>query len=161
MARRDGDVHAMYTIAGRTDAKGCTLKQPDFAQQLATITSFFAFRRRCSAWVWWRTRPTPPCGLTLLPRQQRRSKLGIGGTFNVSPNDGSIMRFGWKAQNKSLLMSAAEAANVEEGVTNDLFPNERDAVPAASFNETPEDSSNILNPNPQSPSFGMPHRHCL
>jgi hypothetical protein len=31
----DGDVHDLYTIAGRTDAKGCTLKQPDFTQQIA------------------------------------------------------------------------------------------------------------------------------
>ncbi len=66
------------------------------------------------------------------------------------------MRFGWKAQNKSLLMFAAEAANVEEGVSNELFPNERDAVPGCEFNATPEDSSNILNPDPQSPNFGMP-----
>src|SRR5215831_17939895 len=29
--RRDGGVHDIYTIAGRTDASGCTLAQPDFA----------------------------------------------------------------------------------------------------------------------------------
>src|SRR6266849_1219205 len=32
---RDGGVHGLYTIAGRTDANGCGLQQPDFAAQLA------------------------------------------------------------------------------------------------------------------------------
>lgn len=152
----DGEVHAIYTIAGRTDAKGCTLAQPDFAQQLAENNVVFRV-------------PTPLFGLglventsdatlraNLVSTEAARSKLGIGGRFNLSANDGSIMRFGWKAQNKSLLMSAAEAANVEEGVTNDLFPNEHDAVPGCVFNATPEDSSNLLNPNPQSAHFGTP-----
>ena len=49
-----------------------------------------------------------------------------GAHFNHSPNDGTITRFGWKAQVKSLLMFAGEAYNVEQGVTNELFPNERD-----------------------------------
>jgi len=152
----DGDVHGLYTIAGRTDAKGCTLKQPDFARQMADNNIIFRI-------------PTPLYGLGLLENTpdatlranlastaDARSKLGIGGTFNISPNDGSIMRFGWKAQNKSLLMFAAEAASVEEGVSNELFPNERDAAPGCVFNATPEDSSNLLNRNPQSPNFGTP-----
>jgi CxxC motif-containing protein (DUF1111 family) len=150
----DGDVHAIYTIAGRTDAKGCNLAQPDFAQQLADNNVVFRV-------------PTPLFGLGLVENtsdatllanlastEAARSKLGIGGRFNLSANDGSIMRFGWKAQNKSLLMFAAEAANAEEGVTNELFPNERDAVAGCVFNATPEDSSNLLNPDPQSPNFG-------
>jgi hypothetical protein len=32
-----------------------------------------------------------------------------------------VTRFGWKIQNKSLLMFAGEAYNVELGVTNFLF----------------------------------------
>ena len=151
----DGDVHAVYTIAGRSDAKGCTLAQPDFVEQLAEHNVVFRI-------------PTPLFGLGLVENTsdallrvnlastaEARSKLGIGGRFNLSANDGTIMRFGWKAQNKSLLMSAAEAANVEEGVTNDLFPNERDAVPGCVFNATPEDSSDLLNPDSQSPHFGV------
>ena len=51
--------------------------------------------------------------------------MGITGTFNRNGNDGTITRFGWKAQNKSLLVFAGEASNVEMGVTNDLFPNEK------------------------------------
>src|SRR5262249_35288049 len=31
----DGGVHDLYTIAGRSDAPGCTLGQPDFAKQLS------------------------------------------------------------------------------------------------------------------------------
>jgi CxxC motif-containing protein (DUF1111 family) len=152
----DGDVHAMYTIAGRADAKGCNLKQPDFARQMADNNVVFRI-------------PTPLFGLGLVENTPdatlranlastavARSKLGIGGNFNISPNDGSIMRFGWKAQNKSLLMAAAEAANVEEGISNDLFPNEREVVPGCAFNATPEDSSNILNSDSQSPNFGKP-----
>ena len=44
------------------------------------------------------------------------------GSDTRSANDGTITRFGWKAQNKSLLMFASEAYNVEMGVTNQLFP---------------------------------------
>ncbi len=150
----DGDVHPMYTIAGRPDAKGCDLKQPDFAQQIADNNLVFRI-------------PTPLFGLGLVENTadetlranlastaMARSKLGIGGTFNISQNDGSITRFGWKAQNKSLLMAAAEAAIVEEGVSNELFPNERDTAPGCQFNATPEDSSNISNRDAQSPNFG-------
>ena len=150
----DGEVHALYTIAGRTDAKGCNLKQQAFAQQISDNNIEFRI-------------PTPVFGLGLVEATSdanlranltstaaARSKLGVGGKFNISPNDGSIMRFGWKAQNKSLLVAAAEAGNVEEGISNELFPNERDAVPGCVFNATPEDSSNLLNPNSQSPNFG-------
>ena len=52
-----------------------------------------------------------------------------------------MTRFGWKAQNKSLAIFAAEAYNVEQGVTNEGFPNERDQTPGCQFNPTPEDRS--------------------
>ncbi len=150
----DGGVHDLYTIAGRTDAPGCTLEQPNFAQQLAAGNVIFRI-------------PTPLFGLGLVENtpdatlqanlaatQSARARLGIGGSFNTSGNDGTITRFGWKAQNKSLLMFSGEAYNVEIGVSNELFPNERSAVPGCVFNATPEDSSNILNGNPQSPNYG-------
>jgi CxxC motif-containing protein (DUF1111 family) len=54
-----------------------------------------------------------------------RSKLGIGGVFNTSGNDGTITRFGWKAQNKSLHIFSGEAYNVEMGISNELFPQDR------------------------------------
>jgi CxxC motif-containing protein (DUF1111 family) len=43
----------------------------------------------------------------------------------VNGNDGTISRFGWKAQNQSLLLFSGEAYNVEMGITNELFPSER------------------------------------
>jgi CxxC motif-containing protein (DUF1111 family) len=146
----DGGVHDLFTIAGRTDAPGCTLTQPNFPAALAANNAIFRI-------------PTPVFGLGLVEftpdatlqanlaaTATQRAALGIGGTFNTSGNDGTITRFGWKAQNKSLLMFAGEAYNVEEGVTNELFPNERypsgtsSAVIANStFNATPEDSTNL------------------
>jgi CxxC motif-containing protein (DUF1111 family) len=50
----------------------------------------------------------------------------ITGTPNRNGNDGTIGRFGWKAQNKSLLIFSGEAYNVEMGITNLAFPTERD-----------------------------------
>jgi CxxC motif-containing protein (DUF1111 family) len=75
-----------------------------------------------------------------------KDSLGIHGRFNTTGNDGTITRFGWKAQNKSLLIFATEAYNVEQGVSNEGFPNERSAVAGCVFNPTPEDSTNITNP---------------
>src|SRR5215813_2075535 len=67
----------------------------------------------------------------------------LSGNVNRSANDGTITRFGWKAQNKSLLMFAGEAYNVEMGITNQLFPQERDETPGCLFNATPEDTLNF------------------
>src|SRR6202040_3159499 len=67
----------------------------------------------------------------------------LSGNANRSANDGTITRFGWKAQNKSLLMFAGEAYNVEMGITNQLFPQERDETPGCLFNPTPEDTTSF------------------
>ena len=147
----DGGVHGLFTIQGRSDAPGCTLAQPDFAAQLNAHNVIFRI-------------PTPLFGLglvestpdaTLLANlaatESQRSALGITGRFNHSGNDGTITRFGWKAQNKSLLLFVGEAYNVEQGVSNELFPNERSAVTGCIFNGTPEDGTNLTNPaNPAS-----------
>jgi len=153
---QDGGVHGLYTITGRTDAPGCTLAQPNFGQALNQNNVIFRI-------------PTPLFGLGLVENtpdatlqanlaatQSARSKLGIGGSFNTSGNDGSITRFGWKAQNKSLLMFSGEAYNVEQGVTTELFPNERNTAAGCVFNGTPEDASNMLNGNPQSGNYNTP-----
>src|SRR5262249_44768676 len=67
-----------------------------------------------------------------------------GGNVNRSGNDGTITRFGWKAQNKSLLMFAGEAYNVEMGISNLLFPQERDETPACQGGfPTPNDVNNF------------------
>jgi len=68
-----------------------------------------------------------------------KAALGITGRENRNGNDGTITRFGWKAQNKSLTMFSGEAYNVEMGVTNDLFQTERNMTPDCNFNTQPED----------------------
>ncbi|HLW84233.1 MAG TPA: di-heme oxidoredictase family protein [Candidatus Sulfotelmatobacter sp.] len=152
----DGGVHDLYTIAGRSDAVGCTLSQPDFPTALSANNVIFRV-------------PTPLFGLGLVEAtpdanlqanldstKSARAALKIGGVFNTSGNDGTITRFGWKAQNKSLAIFAGEAYNVEQGVSNELFPNERSAVPGCVFNPSPEDATPLLNGNSSSPNFGTP-----
>jgi CxxC motif-containing protein (DUF1111 family) len=141
----DGGVHDLYTIQGRSDAPGCNLAQPDFATALSRNNVIFRI-------------PTPLFGLGLVeatPDQtlldnlsataSARAALGIGGSFNTSGNDGTITRFGWKAQNKSLLVFSGEAYNVEMGVSNELFPQERSAVSGCVFNGSPEDLTHAAN----------------
>jgi CxxC motif-containing protein (DUF1111 family) len=67
----------------------------------------------------------------------------LSGNANLSANDGTITRFGWKAQNKSLLMFSGEAYNVEMGISNELFPQKRDETPGCIFNATPDDTLNF------------------
>jgi CxxC motif-containing protein (DUF1111 family) len=139
----DGGVHDLFTIAGRSDAPNCHLAQPDFAAAIAANNIIFRI-------------PTPVFGAGLVENvpdaglqasvanlAHLRSSLGISGHFNTSGNDGTITRFGWKAQNKSLLIFAGEAYNVEMGVTNELFPNERNTTAGCAFNPTPEDTTNF------------------
>jgi CxxC motif-containing protein (DUF1111 family) len=149
----DGGVHGLFTIAGRTDAPGCGLQQPNFSQALQLNNVIFRI-------------PTPVFGAglieniadaTILANMNANSslkhQLGIAGHTNNSGNDGSITRFGWKAQNKSLQIFAGEAYNVEQGVTNELFPNERANPPASClYNVTPEDSTNFAQSGPEIPS---------
>jgi CxxC motif-containing protein (DUF1111 family) len=135
----DGGVHGLYTITGRTDAQGCNLAQPNFAAQVSNRNIIFRI-------------PTPTFGLGLvedtpdaslranLAQSQRiKSAMGIAGVLNTSGNDGTVTRFGWKAQNKSLMIFSGEAYNVEQGVTNEAFPNERSDVAGCQLNPTPED----------------------
>jgi CxxC motif-containing protein (DUF1111 family) len=119
----NGGVEALFTVTGRDDAGSCSLAQPPFAQAVATNNVIFRI-------------PTPLFGLglvenlddsTLLKNQAANltNSFGIAGAFNRNGNDGTISRFGWKAQNKSLHIFAGEAYNVEMGITNELFPTER------------------------------------
>jgi CxxC motif-containing protein (DUF1111 family) len=151
----DGGVHDLYTIAGRSDATGCSLAQPDFTTALSTNNVIF--RTPTPLFGLGLVEATPDANLqaNLTATQSARAALKIGGVFNTSANDGTITRFGWKAQNKSLLMFAGEAYNVEQGVSNENFPNERSAVAGCVFNGSPEDATNLLNQNASSPNFGL------
>jgi CxxC motif-containing protein (DUF1111 family) len=157
----NGGVMPLYTIAGRSDASTCTttyIQQPNFAVAVAKNNVSFRI-------------PTPLFGLGLienidegtLQRGIGGSPYPVGGTFNRSPNDGTISRFGWKAQNKSLELFAGEAYNVEQGVSNELFPQERPSPeenrdggngldPRCLLNPTPEDHTNFNVPADETPS---------
>ena len=149
----DGGVHNLYTIKGRTDAPGCELAQPPFAQQLAAGNVIYRIPTPLYGLGLVENTPDASLAANLAATQPARLQLGIGGRFNTSGNDGTVTRFGWKAQNKSLLMFSGEAYIVEIGVANELFPNERSAVPGCVFNGTVEDATNILNGNPNSPNY--------
>jgi CxxC motif-containing protein (DUF1111 family) len=151
----DGGVHDLFVITGRSDLpqpNGCNIAQPDFATALKRHNAIFRI-------------PTPVFGAGLIGAipdsailanaaldTQIKAKWGIkghanntaaAGVANRSGNDGTITRFGWKAQNKSTDIFAGEAYNVEQGVTNPLFPNERDETPACLTNTLPEDHTNF------------------
>jgi len=157
----DGGVHSLFTIGGRTDAPGCQLAQPDFPMAVANGNVIFRI-------------PTPVFGAGLIEQipdsvilanqavnAAAKQALGIRGKANIilagnaisgqpnlNGNDGTIARFGWKAQNKSLLMFAGEAYNVEMGITNELFQTERDQTPACQFVATPNSVTNTDAHNP-------------
>jgi CxxC motif-containing protein (DUF1111 family) len=134
--QQDGGVHQLFTVVGRSDdgtIPGCdasVLPQPDFETELRKHNVSFRI-------------PLQMFGLGLIDTIQDieilarhdataalRARLGISGIPNRSANDGTITRFGWKAQNKSLTMFAGEAYNVEMGVTNELFPQAVEELPA-------------------------------
>jgi CxxC motif-containing protein (DUF1111 family) len=149
----DGGVHDVFTIAGRQDAEGCVMPQPNFEQMNRIGNLIFRI-------------PTPTFGAGLIENipdaailanmaanASLKQQLGITGHPNYSGNDGSITRFGWKAQNKSLVIFSGEAYNVEMGVTNEAFPNERANPPSSClYNPTPEDETNFASSGAAIPS---------
>ena len=151
----DGGVHALFVISGRNDGTGdaskCGIKQEDFETQAQKNNVVFRI-------------PTPVFGAGLIESipdgailanlaatgngkaqlgiRGRPNRIRVTGSANTNGNDGTITRFGWKAQNKSLLLFAAEAYNVEQGISNELFPSERDETPGCQFVSTPNDTTN-------------------
>ena len=147
----DGGVHALFTINGRPGVdRDCRLRQPDFEAQMDRRNVIFRI-------------PTPVFGDGLIEQisdssilasrasnASAKSALGIRGrpNFHVAGrtitgqtnnngNDGTTARFGWKAQNQSLLIFSGEAYNVEMGITNELFQTERDENPGCQYANTP------------------------
>jgi CxxC motif-containing protein (DUF1111 family) len=136
---RDGGVHALFVITGHPDAPDCNIRQEDFERQVRNRN--IAFRI-----------PTPTFGTGLMEQisdsailanlsaqAPLKSTLGISGRVNRNGNDGTITRFGWKAQNKSLLIFSGEAYNVEMGITNELFQQERDETRGCQLATVPND----------------------
>jgi CxxC motif-containing protein (DUF1111 family) len=141
----DGGVHDVYTIKGRRDATGCNAAQEDLQGQNLAGNAIARI-------------PTPTFGTGLVEltsdttlladaNNANNANFGISPQFNRSGNDGTITRFGWKAQNKSLLIFAGEAYNVEQGVSNEEFPQERDETATCQFNPLPEDMTPLTNGN--------------
>ena len=149
---RDGGVHNTATITGRTGAAGCSLAQPNFDTQYANNNLIFRI-------------PTPVFGAGLIEQipdsvilanqaanASTKKQLGIKGhpnlvvsgrtmtgSTNNNGNDGTIARFGWKAQNQTLLLFSGEAYNVEMGLTNELFQLEREQDPKCQYVTVPND----------------------
>lgn len=144
----NGGVHALFVITGRNDgslpagvSNTCNAVQENFNVQFQNGN--VSLRQ-----------PLPIFGdglieeisdATILASHSAtaaaRATLGIAGVANRNPNTGTIARFGWKAQNQSLLLFAGEAYNVEMGITNELFQNEREDNPLCQFDQEPNDAS--------------------
>lgn len=144
----DGGVHALFTITGRIDAPGCVINQPDFAGQLAAGNVSFRIPTSTLGGGLIEAIPGHVINNNLAANALVKALLGIGGHVNRNGNDGTITKFGWKAQNKSLLIFAGEAYNVEQGVTNENFENEKvildiNGTTACEFNGVPEDHTNF------------------
>lgn len=136
---RDGGVHNLFVITGNPDAAGCNIKQEDFEKQIRNDNIIFRI-------------PSPVFGAGLIEQildstilanlaadSSKKKDFGISGRPNRNGNDGRISRFGWKAQNQSLLVFSAEAYNVEMGITNQGFQIERDETPSCQFATVPND----------------------
>jgi CxxC motif-containing protein (DUF1111 family) len=158
----DGGVHNLFVVTGRIDAGSCNITQPTFTPAGNPVTGLGGNRN-----VVFRI-PTPTLGAGLIEaipdsailanqsaNAAAKSQAGVrghanaiqGGSTNLSANDGTITRFGWKAQNKSLLMFAGEAYNVEMGISNQLFPQERDETPSCQGGQaSPNDTDNFPPP---------------
>jgi CxxC motif-containing protein (DUF1111 family) len=146
----DGGVHDLFTITGLDGTpKECVIAQPAFGANLGDLR----FRI-----------PTPLFGLglieaiedaTILKNEVGPKPFDIKGIANRNGNDGTVTRYGWKAQNKSLVIFSGEAYNVEQGVTNELFPDERgeagipDPKECRNIRPAPQDSVNYELTNPQ------------
>ena len=165
----DGGVHSLFTITGLQGADGCILKQEDFQKELDRKNVIFRI-------------PTPTFGAGLIEQiddstiidnvnQQAARVFGgpkavsvararfnlvqpfhTNGSENRNGNDGTIARFGWKAQNKSLLIFAGEAYNVEIGISNEVFPTEREEKAECQFHTVPNDTTHpehLADPDPK------------
>ena len=157
---RDGGVHQLWVTTGITNDPlntTCRAAQPNFAAELANNNLSF------------RT-PLQILGLGLIDSIQdqeilaqhnatadRRARLGITGHPNRSANDGSIARFGWKAQNKSITMFAGEAYTVEMGISNELFNTAVDErADCANGKPEPNDITRTDNDDAENKSFNNP-----
>ena len=145
----DGGVHEIFSIQGRTDAQpNCQLLQPDFNNQINNHNAVFRI-------------PIPTFGEGLVEGvtdndlvnnlsnfANDKASFHVAGRLNRNGNDGTVTRFGWKAQNKSMFLFSGEASNVEMGVTNEVFQNEKVPGLGCATNGLPEDNTHVLTAGP-------------
>ena len=140
----DGNVHQDFVITGRIDAGGCNIAQPTFQlNNLALRNPIATFGDGLIETI-----QNSDILNNMTAQCNAGATLGICGTPSISGNDGSVNRLGWKAQERSLQIAAALWYNVEEGVTNELFPNEIDETPGCATNPVPESASNFAATQP-------------
>src|SRR6266853_272856 len=151
----DGGVHDLFVVAGRSDVSvNCNITQPIFTPAGNALTGQGGNRN-----IVFRI-PTPTLGAGLIEaipdstilanmnaNAAAKRQAGISGHPNRSGNDGTITRFGWKAQNKSLLIFSGEAYNVEMGISNLLFPTPTEEDPACQGSDKPA-PNDILRTDP-------------
>jgi CxxC motif-containing protein (DUF1111 family) len=156
----DGGVHNLFTISGMKGAGGCMLQQPDFAAELARKNVIFRIPTPLFGAGLIEEIPDQAIvdNLNNPVDQPEKRRMHVVGRVNVvvsgntrteqvrsqgepnrNGNDGTIARFGWKAQNKSLLLFAGEAYNVEMGISNELFQTEREEKAGCQFVPAPND----------------------
>jgi len=102
----DGGVHDLFSIQGRADAPGCVFAQPDFAKELAANNVIFRIPQLAFGDGLVEMVPDSNLQSAVAGQAQQNAALGISSQFNLSGNTGNITRFGWKAQNASMMMFA-------------------------------------------------------
>ena len=123
---RDGGVHSLFTLQGRSDVPAsCDLKQPDFEREVRKRNVAFRIPLQLFGLGLIESIQDSAIRANMNADRELKEALGIQGHPNIVPNNGTISRFGWKAQNASLTLFAGEAYNVEMGISNDLFPTPR------------------------------------
>jgi CxxC motif-containing protein (DUF1111 family) len=136
---RDGGVHSLFTVKGRSDAPDCTLEQPDFDAAVKERNIAFRIPLQLFGLGFIESISDTAIRNNMNANAELKRDLGIHGHPNIIPNNGAISRFGWKAQNGSLTIFAGEAYNVEMGISNDLFPSARSEDPKCNVAYEPFD----------------------
>jgi CxxC motif-containing protein (DUF1111 family) len=131
-----GSAPHLYTIAGRSDAPGCALAQPDFDALVAADNLSFHIPLQLFGVGLIEAVDTGTILSNLASNVALKRILGIAGHAGGNLGEGRLL---WKGQGTNLLLTAAGAYQGEVGVTNAIFSSEDDPTPGCQFNPLPED----------------------
>jgi mono/diheme cytochrome c family protein len=144
----DGGVTNTFTITGREGAdERCNLRQHDFAREIADRNIIFRIPTAVFGAGLIEQIPDATILANMNANSSQKRDLRISGRPNRNGNDGMITRFGWKAQNMSLLIFSGEAYNVEMGITSEAFQSEREQNRDCQSATVPNDTQNFLAAN--------------